>query len=81
MEIFLLLHQLHLLKIWQLKLADGHVVTTVVTDLHGILLHGLGSKRTLLEDFRKTMLSDLSQVVVNGYFPSLTIKHVSIKHK
>ena len=39
MEIFLLLHQLHLLKIWQLKLADGHVVTTVVTDLYGILLH------------------------------------------
>lgn len=41
-----------------------------------ILLHGLGSKRTLLEDFRKTMLSDLSHVVVNGYFPSLTVKHI-----
>ncbi|CAG2191397.1 ORC2 [Mytilus edulis] len=40
-----------------------------------ILLHGLGSKRTLLEDFRKTMLSELSHVVVNGYFPSLTVKH------
>ena len=23
------------------------------------------------------MLSDLSHVVVNGYFPSLTVKHVS----
>ncbi|XP_063401103.1 origin recognition complex subunit 2-like [Mytilus trossulus] len=41
-----------------------------------ILLHGLGSKRTLLEDFRKTMLSELSHVVVNGYFPSLTVKHI-----
>ncbi|XP_056009143.1 origin recognition complex subunit 2-like isoform X3 [Ostrea edulis] len=43
---------------------------------YNILLHGLGSKRTLMEDFRKSELKDLDQVVVNGYFPSLTIKHI-----
>lgn len=45
---------------------------------YNILLHGLGSKRTLLEDFRRSELKDLDHVVVNGYFPSLTIKHVSV---
>ena len=41
-----------------------------------VLMYGLGSKRTLIEDLRTTMLKDLSHVVVNGYFPSLTIKQV-----
>nr|XP_022346147.1 origin recognition complex subunit 2-like [Crassostrea virginica] len=43
---------------------------------YNILLHGLGSKRTLMDDFRKSELKDLDHVVVNGYFPSLTIKHI-----
>lgn len=43
-----------------------------------ILLHGLGSKRKLMEDFRETMLGDYTHLVVNGYFPSLTIKSVSL---
>lgn len=43
---------------------------------YNILLHGLGSKRTLLEDFRRSELKDLDHVVINGYFPSLTIKHI-----
>ena len=30
-----------------------------------------------MDDFRKSELKDLDHVVVNGYFPSLTIKHVS----
>lgn len=41
-----------------------------------ILLYGLGSKRELLEDFRRTFIKDFSHIVVNGYFPSLTIKHI-----
>ncbi|ELU00612.1 hypothetical protein CAPTEDRAFT_126602, partial [Capitella teleta] len=41
-----------------------------------LLLYGVGSKRNLLEDFRLTLLKDLTHVVVNGYFPSLTIKSV-----
>ena len=46
---------------------------------HGfnILLHGLGSKRRLLEEFRKKMLPELVHIVINGFFPSLTIKSVS----
>ncbi|KAL3836298.1 hypothetical protein ACJMK2_021735 [Sinanodonta woodiana] len=45
---------------------------------HGfnILLYGLGSKRNLLEDFQQSYLKDFSCLVVNGYFPSLTIKDI-----
>ncbi|XP_062616415.1 origin recognition complex subunit 2-like, partial [Saccostrea cucullata] len=43
---------------------------------YNILLHGLGSKRTLIEDFRRSELKDVDHIVVNGYFPSLTIKHI-----
>ena len=42
-----------------------------------ILLYGLGSKRDLLEQFQTKYLSQFSHLVVNGYFPSLTIKQVS----
>lgn len=41
-----------------------------------ILLYGLGSKRVLLDQFRSSKLSSSVQVVVNGFFPSLTIKNV-----
>ena len=43
-----------------------------------ILLYGLGSKRVLLDQFRTSKLSSHLQIVVNGYFPSLTIKNVSL---
>ncbi|XP_065053391.1 origin recognition complex subunit 2-like [Rhopilema esculentum] len=45
---------------------------------HGfnVLLHGLGSKRRLLDEFRKQMLPDLVHIVVNGFFPSLNIKSI-----
>ena len=43
---------------------------------YNILLYGLGSKRTLLDDFRTKHLIKYSHVVINGYFPSLTIKHI-----
>ena len=42
-----------------------------------ILLYGLGSKRVLLDQFRSSKLSANVQVVVNGFFPSLTLKNVS----
>uniref|UniRef100_A0A1B6D3J5 Origin recognition complex subunit 2 n=1 Tax=Clastoptera arizonana TaxID=38151 RepID=A0A1B6D3J5_9HEMI len=41
-----------------------------------IILYGLGSKRSLLHSFHKEMLSNSLVVVVNGFFPSLTIKEV-----
>uniref|UniRef100_A0A673FIY8 Origin recognition complex subunit 2 n=1 Tax=Sinocyclocheilus rhinocerous TaxID=307959 RepID=A0A673FIY8_9TELE len=41
-----------------------------------ILIYGLGSKKLLLEKFRTSMLSDYDHVVVNGFFPSMTLKSV-----
>ncbi|KAA0707367.1 Origin recognition complex subunit 2 [Triplophysa tibetana] len=39
-----------------------------------ILIFGLGSKKLLLEKFRRSMLSDFDHLVVNGFFPSMTLK-------
>ncbi|XP_050081115.1 origin recognition complex subunit 2 [Anopheles maculipalpis] len=41
-----------------------------------VLLYGLGSKRSLLQTFHHKLLADRSVVVVNGFFPSLTVKDV-----
>ncbi|CAH8537347.1 unnamed protein product [Dicrocoelium dendriticum] len=41
-----------------------------------ILLYGVGSKRALLEDFRKRHLGVSNCVIVPGYDPSVTIKHI-----
>lgn len=42
-----------------------------------MLVYGLGSKKTLLEDFRVSHLSQEIHLVVNGFFPSITLKSVS----
>ncbi|KAM3917432.1 origin recognition complex subunit 2 [Leptodactylus fuscus] len=41
-----------------------------------IVLYGLGSKRNLMEKFRNTLLQDLLHVVINGFFPGITIKSI-----
>ncbi|NXG64302.1 ORC2 protein, partial [Hemiprocne comata] len=41
-----------------------------------IVLYGLGSKRDLLEKFRTSVLQDSLHLVVNGYFPSITVKSI-----
>jgi origin recognition complex subunit 2 len=41
-----------------------------------ILLHGFGSKRNLLQAFHKEKLANQRVLVVNGFFPSLTIKDI-----
>jgi len=41
-----------------------------------ILLYGLGSKKRLIEDFCQHCLSSSCRVVVNGYFPGLTVKQI-----
>ncbi|XP_064606840.1 origin recognition complex subunit 2-like isoform X2 [Liolophura sinensis] len=41
-----------------------------------LLLYGLGSKRSLMEEFRVKILHDFTHLVVNGYFPSLTMKQI-----
>ncbi|KAG0172610.1 Origin recognition complex subunit 2 [Apophysomyces sp. BC1034] len=44
-----------------------------------LLFYGYGSKRCLLNDFVQSMLTDGPVVVVNGFFPSITIKDILIK--
>ncbi|KAK2529640.1 Orc2 [Columba guinea] len=41
-----------------------------------IVLYGLGSKRDLLEKFRTSVLQDSIHLVVNGYFPSITVRSI-----
>lgn len=46
-----------------------------------MLVYGLGSKKSLLEDFRVSHLAEEIHLVVNGFFPSITLKSVSIHRK
>ncbi|XP_070364462.1 origin recognition complex subunit 2 isoform X2 [Equus asinus] len=41
-----------------------------------IVLYGLGSKRDLLERFRTSMLQDSVHVVINGFFPGISVKSI-----
>ncbi|XP_053738953.1 origin recognition complex subunit 2 [Synchiropus splendidus] len=58
-------HRKHFNK-WMLQLQLGF----------SVLLYGLGSKKSLLEDFRTTHLSEEIHLVVNGFFPSITLKSI-----
>ncbi|CAH9111214.1 unnamed protein product [Cuscuta epithymum] len=44
----------------------------------GLLMHGFGSKKALIDDFASTTLTEYSVVVVNGYLPSINLKQVVI---
>jgi len=41
-----------------------------------LLVYGYGSKRLLLTKFATTILTDAPLLIVNGYFPTLTIKDI-----
>ncbi|XP_067615134.1 origin recognition complex subunit 2 [Eurosta solidaginis] len=41
-----------------------------------LLLYGLGSKRLLLQSFHREVLAEQTVLVVNGFFPSLTLKDI-----
>ncbi|XP_070536327.1 origin recognition complex subunit 2-like [Ptychodera flava] len=41
-----------------------------------LLFFGLGSKRLLMDSFRSEVISDFNHIVVNGFFPSITIKNI-----
>jgi len=41
-----------------------------------IVLYGLGSKRDLLERFRTTVLQDSIHIVINGFFPGISVKSI-----
>ncbi|XP_014916175.1 origin recognition complex subunit 2 isoform X2 [Poecilia latipinna] len=58
-------HRQHFTK-WMLQLQLGF----------SVLVYGLGSKKTLLEDFRVSHLSQEIHLVVNGFFPSITLKSI-----
>lgn len=48
----------------------------VLSENFNIILYGIGSKRTVLHQFQTEKLSDFPCIVVNGFFPSLTIKSI-----
>ncbi|XP_023228441.1 origin recognition complex subunit 2-like [Centruroides sculpturatus] len=56
----------HLYNKWYILLNEGF----------NILLYGLGSKIQIMEDFYKEMLGNSEILVINGFFPGLTIKHI-----
>ncbi|XP_059200685.1 origin recognition complex subunit 2 [Centropristis striata] len=58
-------HRKHFSK-WMLQLQLGF----------SVLVYGLGSKKSLLEDFRVSHLDQEVHLVVNGFFPSITLKSI-----
>lgn len=49
---------------------------TLFDEGYTVLLHGFGSKRNLLHAFHQDRLAKEHVLVVNGFFPSLTIKDI-----
>ncbi|XP_030259626.1 origin recognition complex subunit 2 isoform X2 [Sparus aurata] len=58
-------HRKHFSK-WMLQLQLGF----------SVMVYGLGSKKALLEDFRVSHLGQEIHLVVNGFFPSITLKSI-----
>lgn len=48
----------------------------VLSENFNIILYGIGSKRAILHQFQMQKLQDFPCIVVNGFFPSLTIKNI-----
>ncbi|CAK1546096.1 unnamed protein product [Leptosia nina] len=48
----------------------------VLSENFNIIVYGIGSKRSVLHKFQQEKLQNVPCVVINGYFPSLTIKSV-----
>lgn len=48
----------------------------ILNEGFNILLHGLGSKRNILEKLHRNVLAHENVLVVNGYFPSLSVKDI-----
>ena len=57
---------LNLFSYWLFQMSAGF----------NVILYGLGSKRELIDGFRNKKLADSTHLVVNGYFPGLTMKQV-----
>ncbi|XP_063824530.1 origin recognition complex subunit 2 [Ostrinia nubilalis] len=48
----------------------------VLSENFNIIFYGIGSKRAILQQFQMEKLKDFPCIVVNGFFPSLTIKSI-----
>lgn len=48
----------------------------ILNENFNILLYGLGSKKNILKKFHKEYLQNMSVMVVNGFFPTLSIKNI-----
>ncbi|XP_045765980.1 origin recognition complex subunit 2 [Maniola jurtina] len=48
----------------------------VLSENFNVVLYGIGSKRQVLQRFQAEKLKDMPCIVVNGFFPSLTMKNV-----
>ncbi|CAH8852733.1 unnamed protein product [Trichobilharzia szidati] len=57
---------LRLFSNWKVYLREGF----------NILLYGIGSKRHIMQDFRKQYLSDANCIVIAGYNPSVNIRQI-----
>ena len=49
----------------------------LVSSGFNLLLYGYGSKKSVVEDFLKEQATGYPSLIINGYFPSLNLKHVS----
>lgn len=48
----------------------------ILNENFNILLYGLGSKRDILRKFHNEYLQSMPVIVVNGFFPTLTVKNI-----
>ena len=59
-------HYKSMFDYWLIQLGNGF----------NLLLYGVGSKRNVLEEFRNQHLSSSCHIVINGFFPGTTLKHI-----
>ncbi|XP_011335108.1 origin recognition complex subunit 2 isoform X2 [Ooceraea biroi] len=48
----------------------------IMEEGYNLLLYGLGSKRNLINDFHHEVVANHPTLVINGFFPSLTVKDI-----
>jgi len=66
-------------EIFEMKEDNKTYFTKWLSLLHrgyNIVTYGLGSKKSLLQEFREAYFVNSDCLVVNGYFPSLTVKSI-----
>ncbi|XP_053633700.1 origin recognition complex subunit 2 [Cherax quadricarinatus] len=62
----LLEEHMHMFPRWMTFLCEGF----------SVFLYGLGSKKQLISKFQQEYLAQFDHIVVNGFFPSLTLKNL-----